>query len=69
MAMHKHPRNDKQHPAGQVHNAHGIVTLQGHTLEKEIEQYLAEVERKQVMKMCRCNDECINLCETCPNKE
>ena len=55
MSMHKSYRNDTQTPAGQV-------KIQGQVLHKEIEDY------QQSLKACRCNDECVNLCEQCPNR-
>ena len=56
MSMHKSARNDTQTFAGQVQ-------LQGKTLQKEIEDY------QRAMQNCRCNDQPIEKCETCPNKE
>ena len=55
MSMHKSFRNDTQTPAGQVQ-------LQGKTLQKEIEDY------QQAMQNCRCNDQPVEKCDTCPNK-
>ena len=61
MAMHRSFRNDVDHPPGQV-------VRQGKPLEQEIEEYLAQEERKQVDKMCRCNDDPPEQCLTCPNR-
>jgi hypothetical protein len=55
MSMHKSFRTDVQHSAGQV-------VYQPKALEQEIEEY------KQALRACRCNDECVNLCEQCPNR-
>ena len=63
MSMHKSFRTDTKAPAGQVVAPQGApVLLQGKTLQKEIEDY------QLAMKSCRCNDECVNLCEQCPNR-
>lgn len=56
MSMHKSFRNDVQHSAGQV-------VFQGKPLEKEIEDY------QQALKSCRCNDQPVEKCDTCPLKE
>jgi len=68
MSLHKSFRNDTTTPAGQV-------VWQWAPLSKEIDLYLEETERlasdaerTQAMRGCRCNDECVNLCEQCPNR-
>ena len=68
MSMHKSFRNDCVLPAGQmVYHGEtppaGQVQLQGKTLQKEIEDY------QRAMQNCRCNDQPVEKCDTCPNKE
>ena len=55
MSMHKSFRTDTKTPAGQV-------VYQPKALEQEIEEY------KQSLKSCRCNDQPVEKCDTCPNK-
>jgi len=64
MSMHKSYRNDTTTPAGQVVpvGTPANVVNQGAPLGKEIDDY------KQSLRACRCNDECVNLCEQCPNR-
>ena len=65
MSMHKSAHKDMQHNAGQIVTPVGTpanAINQGQVLYKEIEDY------QQSLKACRCNDECVNLCEQCPNR-
>jgi len=61
MSMHKSFRNDCSSPAGQV-------VVQGKPLQKEIEDY-QQVLIAESMQNCRCNDQPVEKCESCPNKE
>jgi hypothetical protein len=61
MSMHKSAHKDMQNNAGQVR-------VQGQVLHKEIEDYQQSVIADS-LKACRCNDECVNLCEHCPNRD